>query len=223
MALGTRLAHAKSKLGLIERENEALRSLRKELKAELIVVNGKINESEILNKFLLENHQNREELFDKVLAQIKTLRELKAQRSKRDSHTKDAVVEFLTEEQKNKELLLEQSREMQEFLEKVKEQMAQLKVPNFENLVKNQLDLQHLREQNEQLRKLEVVRESLPPPGQPEAKKNLNFLRRSVNYKSTGREGANARQADGDRLGEVPPRPAIGEPEPGPQALGHAE
>lgn len=185
MSLGIKLAQAKSKLMMIEKENEALKTVRKEIKTELIKVNAKINESEVLNKFLLENQQSREELFECVTDQIRTLRELKLEKNEKKKQIENAVIEFLMQEQKDKELLIQQSREMEAFLDKVKAQIGQLEVPNFENLARNKLDLDRLEEHNTQLRKLDVVEES-PGPVR-EDKKPANFLRKSMNYKSTGR------------------------------------
>lgn len=184
MTLALKLAQAKSKLMMIEKENETLRTVRKEIKIELAKVNAKINESEVLNKFLLENHQSREELFDQVSNQIKILRELKSEKNEKQTKVNNAVVEFLMQEQKDKEQIVQQSRELEDFLNKVKVQIGQLEVPNFENLVRNKVDLAQLEDHNEQQRKLQVVEENLRK--EPEDKKPPNFLRKSMNYKSTG-------------------------------------
>jgi hypothetical protein len=182
ISLSVKLAQAKNKLMMIEKENDVMRDLRKELKTELIKVNAKINESEILNRFLLENNSSRDELFDKILSQIKNLKELKIENQQKNDKVKNSIIEFLTEEQKDKDLLVEQSKEMKEFLDKIKEQIDLLKVPNFENLVKNKLDLSKLKNHNQDLQNLEIVQES----ENPDDKKKTHSMRRSLNYNSTG-------------------------------------
>jgi hypothetical protein len=183
ISLSVKLAQAKNKLMMIEKENDVMRELRKELKTELIKVNAKINEGEILNRFLLENNSSRDELFEKILSQIKTLRELKIDMQKKDEKVKNSIIGFLTEEHKDKELLVEQSKEMKEFLEKIQEQIHLLKVPNFENLIKNKLNLAKLQDHNNNLQNLEIVQEN----ENQDEKKNPNYLRKSMNYNSTGK------------------------------------
>ena len=182
ISLSVKLAQAKNKLMMIEKENNAMRELRKELKTELIKINAKINESQILNRFLLENNNSRDELFDKILSQIKTLRELKIESQNKNEKVKNKIIEFLTEEQKDKGLLVEQSKEMKEFLDQIKEQIDLLKVPNFENLVKNKLNLSKIQDHNENLKNLEIVQENEAQ----DDKKSPNYLRKSMNYNSTG-------------------------------------
>lgn len=188
ISLGVKLAQAKSKLIMIEKENDVLSELRKDLKTELIKINAKINESEILNKFLLENNSSKEDLFDKILDQIKVLRQLKLEGKKKNEKVKNSIIEFLTDEQKEKGLLVEQGVEMKEFLIKIKEQIKALNVPNFDNLVKNKIDLEKLINHNKELNELEQLNEKMESSNknQNSDSKNINFLRRSVNYSSTG-------------------------------------
>lgn len=187
ISLGVKIAQAKSKLMMLEKENDVLSELRKELKTELIKINSKINESEILNKFLLENNSSKDELFDKILEQIKLLKELKLDGQKKDENVKNTIIEFLTEEQKEKGQLVEQSNEMKEFLFKIKEQINNLKVPNFENLIKNKIDLEKLITHNKQLNELQKKNDKIPKTQNDNGNiQNPNFLRRSVNYSSTG-------------------------------------
>ena len=178
--LGARLAQAKSKLALLDKENEVLQEVRKDLKAELMKVNAKINESELLNKFLLENYGSRNELFDKIEGQIKVLRDMRTANRAKAEDLNTQVVRYLTEDQKEKELFVEQSLEVKDFLEQVKRQIGKLQVPNFENLVKKNIDLEKVTQHNKDLEKLKELE-------QHEASPQINFMRRSSNYSSTGK------------------------------------
>ena len=180
IALGARLAQAKSKLALLDKENEVLQEVRKDLKAELMKVNAKINESELLNKFLLENYDSRNELFDKIEGQIKVLRDMRTANRAKAEDLNTQVVRYLTEDQKEKELFVEQSLEVKDFLEQVKRQIGKLQVPNFENLVKKNIDLEKVTQHNKDLEKLKELE-------QHEASPQINFMRRSSNYSSTGK------------------------------------
>lgn len=180
IALGARLAQAKSKLALLDKENEVLQEVRKDLKAELMKVNAKINESELLNKFLLENQGSRNELFDKIEGQIKVLRDMRTANRAKAEDLNTQVVRYLTEDQKEKELFVEQSLEVKDFLEQVKRQIGKLQVPNFENLVKKNIDLEKVTQHNKDLEKLKELE-------QHEASPQINFMRRSSNYSSTGK------------------------------------
>lgn len=190
MSLTAKLGHSKQKLVLMEKENDLLRELRNELYEELMKVNSKVKEAEVLNKYLLENCDSREELFGKILGQVKLLMEMKAENGKKNEKATQEVMEFLMKEQKDKELQVEQAKEMTEFLEKVKEQIDLLKVPNFENLIKNKVDLELLKIHNQELSNLKIVEEdSKQSSRQSQNRKNVNYLRRSVNYSSTGKGG----------------------------------
>ena len=180
IALGARLAQAKSKLALLDKENEVLQEVRKDLKAELMKVNAKINESELLNKFLLENQGSRNALFDKIEGQIKVLRDMRTANRAKAEDLNTQVVRYLTEDQKEKELFVEQSLEVKDFLEQVKRQIGKLQVPNFENLVKKNIDLEKVTQHNKDLEKLKELE-------QHEASPQINFMRRSSNYSSTGK------------------------------------
>jgi chromosome segregation ATPase len=183
VSLGVKLAQAKNKLTLIDKENDVLREVRKDLKSELIKVNAKINESEILNKFLLENNSSRDELFEKIISQIKSLKQMKTKNQEKTEKLNGQIIEYLTEDQKEKELLGEQTNEIKDFLDEVKRQIKKLKLPNFENLVTKNIDLDKIKTHNEEIEKINEMQQNDPSQSQS---KNLSLMRRSGNYNSTG-------------------------------------
>lgn len=181
------LARAKQQLIRIEQDNAVLKETRENMKAELLRVESKIKENEILNKYLMEDHNSQESLLDKILDQIKVLRELKIEDKIKNERVKNSIIEFLNEEKKNKSDNIQQIEELEEFLSKVKNQIQLLKTPNLENLIKTKINLEMMTKHNSDLEKFEKLQKDIKELN--ESKKqtpNMHNMRRSTNYNSTG-------------------------------------
>lgn len=181
LSISTSLSRAKHRLNLLESENASLKKLKVDLSEELSLIQEKVKESEILNKFLLEDH-SKESLMDSVLGQIKSLRELKMEDKIKSERFKADLEDFLKKQTDERQVLADQGERLEGYLLKAKGQIRDLKVPDFEKMVKRHVDVQQIERHNRDLK----VAEKLGPK---QKMRGSQMMRRSTQYSSTGRPG----------------------------------
>lgn len=182
LSISSRLSRAKHRLNLLESENASLKKLKIDLADELNLVQEKVKESEILNKFLLEDH-SKESLMDSVLGQIKSLRELKMEDKIKSERFKADLEDFLKKQTDERQVLAEQGKRLEGYLLEAKGQIRDLKVPDFEKMVKRHVDVKQIERHNRDLK----VAEKLGPK---QKMRGSQMMRRSTQYSSTGTAGS---------------------------------
>lgn len=181
--LSYELSKSKQTLLLLEKDNKMLTKLKESMKKDISSINKKIEENKVLNKFLLENNDSKEDLFDKILEQIKTLRELKIEEKIKNERVKTNITEFLTQEKCDKSEMIKDVESLETFLDDVKNQIQKLHVPNIVKLVNKNIDLNALQHHNEQLSDME---HHLVNQQHNMQNRSMMRMKRSSQYNSTG-------------------------------------
>lgn len=177
------LSKARQTLLLLEKDNKMLKQLKDSIKKDLSYINEKIEDNKVYNKFLLENNESKEDLFDKILDQIKILRELKIEEKIKNERVKTNVIEFLTQEKEHKSDMIKDVESLESFLDNTKNQIQKLHIPNILKLVHKNVDIDALKKHNENLDGLE---EQEINQRQDVLNRSMMSLKRSSQYNSTG-------------------------------------
>jgi hypothetical protein len=159
-----------------------LSSLKETIRKDISLTNKKIEENTEFNKILLENNNSKEDLFDKILEQIKILRELKIEEKIKNERVQTNITEFLTQEKSDKNSLIKDVESLETFLNEVKSQIQKLHVPNIVKLVHKNVDLQAIQHHNEQMTNLEERGFNQQPTMN---NRSMMSLKRSSQYNST--------------------------------------
>lgn len=153
--MNNELTKAKHKLMILEKQNDVMKQMKESIKNELRSVNQKIKENTVLNQYLNEDNDSKDNFIDQIFEQIRILKELKIENKIKDERVRSSIIEFFKEEKDDKEQMISGIEKLETFLNDVKSQIQKLHIPNSLKLVKKNINIEQLQNHNQQLEDLE--------------------------------------------------------------------